>query len=102
MTPIVNNPQLSGSKNFKRYFDTVARWKTRQKRFSNRLLRVWYNDDNAVIRQKVTAMGLKRITRCSRRSFSKAFEKACFLACLPRSSVRCDLLNDDGHVGHTG
>ena len=62
MTPIVNNPQLSALEKFQRYFDTVARWKTAQKDFLIALLRVWYNDDNAVIRQKVTAMGLKRIT----------------------------------------
>jgi len=62
MTPIVNDPQLSALEKFQCYFDTVARWKTAQKDFLIALLRVWYNDDNAVIRQKVTAMGLKRIT----------------------------------------
>jgi len=37
----LNNPQLSALEKFQRYFDTVARWKTRRK-IPHRLLRVWY------------------------------------------------------------
>ncbi len=62
ITPIVNDPHLSALEKFQRYFDTVARWKTAQKDFLLALLRVWYTDDNAVVRQKVTSIGLKRIT----------------------------------------
>jgi AcrR family transcriptional regulator len=62
LTPIVEDPNLSALEKFERYFATVARWKTAQKDFLLALLRVWYTDDNAIVRQKVVAMGLKYIT----------------------------------------
>jgi len=62
ITPIVQDPHLTALEKFQRYFDTVARWKTAQKTLMLALLRVWYTDDNAIVRQKVTSSGLKRIT----------------------------------------
>jgi AcrR family transcriptional regulator len=62
ITPIIDDPHLSALEKFQRYFDTVARWKTAQKTLMLALLRVWYTDDNAIVRQKVTSSGLKRIT----------------------------------------
>jgi TetR/AcrR family transcriptional regulator, transcriptional repressor for nem operon len=62
ITPIIEDPHLSALEKFQRYFDTVARWKTAQKTLMLALLRVWYTDDNAIVRQKVTSNGLKRIT----------------------------------------
>jgi len=62
ITPIIDDPHLPALEKFQRYFDTVARWKTAQKTLMLALLRVWYTDDNAIVRQKVTSSGLKRIT----------------------------------------
>jgi AcrR family transcriptional regulator len=62
ITPIIADPHLSAMEKFQRYFDTVARWKTAQKTLMLALLRVWYNDNNAIMRQKVVSVGLKRIT----------------------------------------
>jgi AcrR family transcriptional regulator len=62
ITPIIADPHLSALEKFQRYFDTVARWKAAQKTFMLALLRVWYTDDNAIVRQKVTSNSLKRIT----------------------------------------
>lgn len=62
ITPIVQDPHLTALQKFQRYFDTIASWKTAQKTFMLALLRVWYTDDNAIVRQKVTSSGLKRIT----------------------------------------
>jgi AcrR family transcriptional regulator len=62
ITPIIEDPHLSALEKFQRYFDTVARWKTARKTLMLALLRIWYTDDNAIVRQKVTSSGLKRIT----------------------------------------
>jgi AcrR family transcriptional regulator len=62
IAPIIADLHLSALEKFQRYFDTVARWKTAQKTLMLALLRVWYTDDNAIMRQKVTSSGLKRIT----------------------------------------
>jgi TetR/AcrR family transcriptional regulator, transcriptional repressor for nem operon len=62
ISPIVEDPHLPALEKFQRYFDTVARWKTAQKALMLALLQVWYTDDNAIVRQKMTSSGLKHIT----------------------------------------
>lgn len=59
--PIVNDPHLSALEKLQRYFDSVARWKTERVDLMLALLRIWYTDDNLLVRQKVTAQGLKVI-----------------------------------------
>ena len=60
--PSVVDPNLSALKKFQRFFDTVASWKTARKDLLLALLRGWYVDENAIVRQKVVASGLQRIT----------------------------------------
>jgi AcrR family transcriptional regulator len=62
LIPIVNDPRLPALEKLQRFFATAARWKTARKGFLLALLRVWYTDDNAVVRQKVLAAGYKRVT----------------------------------------
>ena len=56
--PIADDPHLTALEKIQRYFDTVARWKTDRIDLMLALLRVWYTDDNILVRQKVTAQGL--------------------------------------------
>jgi AcrR family transcriptional regulator len=62
LVPIVQDAQLSALEKLERYFATAAQWKTAQKAYLLALLRVWYHDDNALVRQKVFASALKQIT----------------------------------------
>ncbi len=62
LIPIVQDPHLSALEKLHRYFDTAARWKTAQKTYLLALLRIWYTDDNAIVRLKVQATATKRIT----------------------------------------
>lgn len=59
--PIVDDQRLTALEKFERYFDTVSRWKTAQKDFFLAILRVWYNDNNAIVRQKVLTTGTRLI-----------------------------------------
>jgi AcrR family transcriptional regulator len=59
---ITQDTHLSALEKLERYFATAARWKTAQKTYLLALLRVWYTDDNAIVRQKVFATAVKRIT----------------------------------------
>jgi TetR/AcrR family transcriptional regulator, transcriptional repressor for nem operon len=61
LTPIVQDPHLAALEKLQHYFDTAARWKTAQKTYLLALLRVWYADDNAVVRQKVFSASAKRV-----------------------------------------
>jgi AcrR family transcriptional regulator len=61
--PIVQNPHLPAVEKLNSYFATIARWRTSRKAFFLALLRVWYTDDNAIVRQKLRSMSvIKRIT----------------------------------------
>lgn len=60
LLPIVQNPQQSALEKFQHFFITLARWKTAQKTFILALLRVWYTDDNAIVREKARTNGIKQ------------------------------------------
>ena len=53
--PIINDPDLPALDKLHRFFDTGARWKTARKDYILSLIRVWYADDNAIVRQKEQA-----------------------------------------------
>ena len=61
LLPIVHDPHLRALDKLQRTFATLARWKTAQKAFFLALLRVWYTDDNAIVRQKMRAAAVKRV-----------------------------------------
>lgn len=62
LVPIVEDSRLPTLEKIQRFFTTIARWKTAQKGFLLALLRVWYADDNALVRQKLTAAGVEWFT----------------------------------------
>jgi AcrR family transcriptional regulator len=59
LIPIVNDPDLLALQKFQRFFETIERWKTARKEYIMALLQGWYSDSNAIVRQKVTAAGVK-------------------------------------------
>jgi len=59
--PIVEDPNLTALEKFERLFSVVARWKLAQKPFMLALLRVWYLDENTLVRQKQTAATLQLV-----------------------------------------
>jgi AcrR family transcriptional regulator len=56
---ILHDTQLPTLAKLQRSFDTLGRWKTERKSFLIALIRVWYADDNAVVRLHVQS----RMTR---------------------------------------
>ena len=59
LNPIVQDVRLGALEKLQRYFDTAVQWKTARKAFMIELLRVWYADHNAIVRQKILAMWSK-------------------------------------------
>jgi AcrR family transcriptional regulator len=53
--PIIDDPSLPTLAKLHRFFDVVGRWKTARKEYLLSLLRIWYADDNALVRQKSVA-----------------------------------------------
>jgi TetR/AcrR family transcriptional repressor of nem operon len=61
LLPIVEAPDLPAVEKLQRYFDTGSRWKVARKSFMLDLMRIWYTDSNALVRQKQEAAAIKRI-----------------------------------------
>jgi len=61
LTPIRDDPQRSAIEKLNAYFDSGMSWKTAQKAYMLALVRGWYSDDNAIVRQKLTHDGYARI-----------------------------------------
>jgi len=59
-TPILQATDLTAIEKLKLYFDTLGRWKTAQKAYLLKLMQVWYNDENALVRQKLQAASIQR------------------------------------------
>jgi AcrR family transcriptional regulator len=59
---IVQDLRLSALEKLHRYFGAFIRWKTGQKTLMLDLLRVWYADENAIVRQKVFTATVKQVT----------------------------------------
>jgi AcrR family transcriptional regulator len=59
LTPIANDPNLSALEKLSRFFNTAARWKSTRKDYLFQLFSVWYDDDNAIVRQKMFAATIK-------------------------------------------
>jgi AcrR family transcriptional regulator len=61
LLPIVQDPGLPAIEKLERYFASANRWKLARKDYMLALLRVWYDDNNAIFRQKVQASGVQWI-----------------------------------------
>ena len=57
LLPIVQDRELPALEKLHRFFATASSWKTARKDFFLALLRVWYRDDNAIVRQKLRTTG---------------------------------------------
>ncbi len=60
--PIVHDPTLSAIDKLQRFFATLDHGKLAHKRFVLAYLRVWYADENAIVRQKLYIARVKRFT----------------------------------------
>jgi AcrR family transcriptional regulator len=62
LLPIVHGPVLGALEKLRRFFPTLAQWKTARKDFILALMHILYADENALFRQKARALAVKRVT----------------------------------------
>jgi len=60
LLPMIDDPHLPAVEKLQRFFATFDRSRTAQKTFLAGLLRVWFADDNAIVRQKVDEAVVER------------------------------------------
>jgi AcrR family transcriptional regulator len=92
--PILNDPQLNALEKIQTYFNRVNQWKMAQKEFLLALMEVWYADDNALVRQKLTAYQVQRMTGDFNRLVEQGVREGCMKvdSCLPVGEVVLVLL----------
>jgi AcrR family transcriptional regulator len=61
VAPVVADPGLAATEKLARLFSGIAGWKTERKELMLALMRVWYSDDNAIVREKLRQGMLTRL-----------------------------------------
>jgi AcrR family transcriptional regulator len=61
LTPIVEAPGLPATEKLNSFFAALVDWKTGNKSFFLSVVRVWYGDENAVVRQKLREQTIGRM-----------------------------------------
>lgn len=61
LLPVLDDPTLNAIDKLQVYLSTAAQWKSGQMDYIKALIRVWYNDDNAIVRQKILTATIQSI-----------------------------------------
>ncbi len=59
---VVDDERLSAIEKFRGYFATIATYKSEQREFLFELMKVWFSDDNAVVRERLRHEQIHRVT----------------------------------------
>ncbi len=77
VNPILDDTSLGSLEKLTRYFDTVASWKLAQKDYMIQLLRVWFKDENSLLRQKMVSAGTEFLTPHLIRLINQGIREGC-------------------------
>lgn len=83
LLPIVHDTHLSALEKLQRFFATLSRWKFARKSFTLALGRIWYTDENAIIRQKLRAMRVKRAAPMLATIISQGIQEGLLMTAYP-------------------
>jgi len=89
--PLMDDPALTAVEKLRRYFSSALQWKAAQKDFMLALLRVWYSDDNAIIRQKVFTKMLKWVAPAFARVIRQGIEEGTLATDFPDQATEISL-----------
>lgn len=99
LVAITHDPTLCALEKLQHFFVQLAQWKTAQKETFLGFLRVWYADENALVRHKLHEARIKRITPWIAAIVRQGLEEGTFLTDYPDEvgQVIVSLLNDHGN-----
>jgi AcrR family transcriptional regulator len=84
---IVHDPHLSALEKLQRYFATLDRMRMEHKAAVVEMLRAWYTDDNALVRQKVDTAALERRTPLMAEIIRQGTAEGVFAAVQPEQAA---------------
>ena len=85
--PILEDSSLSALQKFHRYFETSARWKHMEKDLIVSLLPMWFSDENAFIRQKMTTAALTHTSRLLEPMIRQGIKEKVFTTRFPEQAA---------------
>jgi AcrR family transcriptional regulator len=86
--PILEDSNLTSLEKLARYFDTVSSWKIAQKEYLIQLLKVWYKDENSLIRQKMMAAGVEFLSQDLMKLISQGVDEGAMRVDDPRMTAK--------------
>jgi len=98
--PVIHDPTLPALDKLQRFFATIDRWKLAHKHLLLGYLRVWYSDDNAIVRHKLYASQVKRLSRWLEDIILEGAREGAFTTPYPDQAARIiiALLEDAGYA----
>lgn len=100
VSPIVHDSRLSALDKLQRFFAALERGKREHKRFVLASLRVWYGDENAIVRHKLHIVRVKRFTPWLEEIIQEGTQEGVFQTPYPDQAARLviSLLEDLGYA----
>jgi AcrR family transcriptional regulator len=97
---IVHDPSLPALEKLQHFITTANRWKVGQKAFFIALLRVWFTDDNAIVRQKLRAIATREVAPLLAEIIRQGIQEGVMTATYPDqlSEVVASLTQDAGEA----
>jgi AcrR family transcriptional regulator len=86
--PILEDSNLTSLEKLTRYFEAVSSWKIAQKEYLIQLLKVWYKDENSLIRQKMMAAGLEFLSQDLMRLISQGVKEGAMRVDNPQMTAK--------------
>jgi AcrR family transcriptional regulator len=78
LLPILENPDLPTLEKLEYFFNSINRWKSMQKTYMLEILKVWYADENAIVRQKLMTYSTQLITGLLNRLVRQGIDEGVF------------------------
>lgn len=87
----VQDPNMSALDKLHSYFDTAVRWKSTKKDLMLALLRIWYADENAIVRYKVFTATLERVTPLLTEIIRQGVQEGVFQTAFPNYACQVNV-----------
>jgi AcrR family transcriptional regulator len=101
LTPIVEDPAMNAVEKMNTYFSRAANWKISQKAYFLSLMRIWYDDDNLIMRNKVQTSMLVSTSPMIAAIIRQGIEEGSMSTNFPDEAAKI-LLGIIGHLGEYG
>ena len=88
VSPVLDEPGLCATERLSRLFHGIGGWKTERMDLLLGVLRVWYSDDNAIVREKVRRAGRELILPALTRIVEQGAGEGAFRARSPVAAAR--------------